>query len=574
MIHKIWANNKGFKEINFQKGLNIIMADSEKKSGTKDTRNGVGKTTLINIIDFCLGSNPNKKKLPIDKLNDWTFTIEIDILNEKIFATRSIDNSNIIKIEGNIDKLPIMPETDPEEDFLFYNKTIWRKLLGNCFFGLKESGSTKYSPTFRSLISYFIRRDKAYDTPFKNDPNQKQWDMQISIAYLLGLNWIRVSESQEIKDKEIALKNWKSVINEGFVATPGELEAERLLLIKEINVEEDALATFKVHPQYSKFEKDANRISKEIHEYSNLIITLNQKLDRYIESIASEKMPGMMAVEELYKEAGVVFSDSVKKTLEEAKIFHRDLIKNRKEFLQTEITEIEAQISNTEDIKSRKINERAAMLGILKNYGALNEYYLLRDSFSSKKEKLNYINLKIEENKKRDLEKKKIKEDKIVLETKFKRDYEEMRPNWEKSVTLFNENSLALYNEPGYLIIDYSDKGYKFNVDIPRSGSKGIDQMKIYCYDLMLVDLQSQQEKIDFLIHDSTIYDSVDSRQRAHALQHACNKSVENSFQYICTINSDMIPYEHFSSDFDIDKYVRLTLTDKDPSKFLLGFEF
>ena len=60
MIHKIYANNEQFEEINFNKGLNIILADSEKKSDEKDSRNGLGKTTLIHIIHFCLGSNPQK----------------------------------------------------------------------------------------------------------------------------------------------------------------------------------------------------------------------------------------------------------------------------------------------------------------------------------------------------------------------------------------------------------------------------------------------------------------------------------------------------------------------------------
>ncbi|MGB9937295.1 MAG: DUF2326 domain-containing protein [Methanobacterium sp.] len=574
MIHKICANDERFKEITFKKGLNVIMADSEKKSGKKDTRNGVGKTTLINIIDFCLGSNPNKRKLPIDKLNKWVFTMEIDIFKERFTVSRSIDNPNIIKIKGRTDKLPIKPNLDPEEDFLFYKNNDWKTLLGMCLFGIKESASTKYSPSFRSLISYFVRRDKAYDKPFKNDPNQKPWDIQISNAYLLGLNWVRVSESQVIKDKEKALKSWNSIIKEGFVATPGELEAERLLLEKEVKIEEKALSEFKVHPQYSKYEKDANVLSKEIHELSNQIISLNQKLDRYIESVSSENVPESLTVEELYMEAGMVFPDHVKKTLEDAKIFHKDIIKNRKEFLQTEIAEIKNHISDVERDKERKINKRASLLKFLKEFGALNEYTVLQERFSTKKEKLDYVKLKIRENNERALQTKKIKEEKIILETKFKRDYEEMRPNWEKAVTLFNENSVALYNEPGFLIIDVVEDGYKFKVDIPRSGSKGIDQMKIYCYDLMLVDLHSKQRNINFLIHDSTIYDSVDSRQRAHALEHAHDRGINNDFQYICTINSDMVPHEHFTGGFDINKHVRLKLTDKDPSNFLLGFEF
>lgn len=78
--------------------------------------------------------------------------------------------------------------------------------------------------------------------------------------------------------------------------------------------------------------------------------------------------------------------------------------------------------------------------------------------------------------------KKEVKAEKIELETKLQRDYEQSRPEWEKAVSGFNENSQALYNESGNLIINVSDSGYSFDVEIPRSSSEGVGKMKIYCY--------------------------------------------------------------------------------------------
>ncbi|GJL52079.1 MAG: hypothetical protein NPIRA01_33060 [Nitrospirales bacterium] len=184
------------------------------------------------------------------------------------------------------------------------------------------------------------------------------------------------------------------------------------------------------------------------------------------------------------------------------------------------------------------------------------------------------IKAKIADIKDMSLRKKEVKADKITLETKLQRDYEQSRPDWEKSVEGFNENSQALYNEPGSLIINVSENGYSFNVEIPRSSSEGVGKMKIFCYDLMLVDLFSEAGQIDFLIHDSTIFDGVDSRQTAHALEHAHKKGVERGFQYICAFNSDMLPVADFSEDFDINNFVRLTLKDQSPSDSLMGFRF
>jgi uncharacterized protein YydD (DUF2326 family) len=83
-------------------------------------------------------------------------------------------------------------------------------------------------------------------------------------------------------------------------------------------------------------------------------------------------------------------------------------------------------------------------------------------------------------------QKKGIKMRKLELETNIQRDYEQCRFNWKRAVELFNENSLALYDEPGNLIINITENGYEFDAEIQHSSSEGISKMKIFCYDIML----------------------------------------------------------------------------------------
>jgi uncharacterized protein YydD (DUF2326 family) len=74
------------------------------------------------------------------------------------------------------------------------------------------------------------------------------------------------------------------------------------------------------------------------------------------------------------------------------------------------------------------------------------------------------------------------------------------------------------------------------------------------------------------LVHDSTIYDGVDYRQRAHALEFAYKMANICGFQYICALNSDMVSYEEVEEDFDINKFVHLTLGDERPEDSAPGF--
>ena len=111
---------------------------------------------------------------------------------------------------------------------------------------------------------------------------------------------------------------------------------------------------------------------------------------------------------------------------------------------------------------------------------------------------------------------------------------------------------------PGTWWIDIDETGFKYNVEINKSGSEGIEKMKIFCFDLMLLHIMSKQNnRLNFLIHDSILYDGVDSRQRALALEHASKVSRANNAQYICTLNSDMVPREDFSDGFNFNEHVR-----------------
>ena len=99
--------------------------------------------------------------------------------------------------------------------------------------------------------------------------------------------------------------------------------------------------------------------------------------------------------------------------------------------------------------------------------------------------------------------------------------------------------------------------------------------LKIFCFDLAMLQLQMQARAgIDFLIHDTLMYDSVDARQRALAFERAHAVTTALGGQYICTINSDMIPTDDFSEGFDFQERVRLTLTDATPAGSLLGMRF
>ena len=60
MLYRLSANRASFKSIEFRKGLNIVLADrqlpidDDEKTEQRRTRNGAGKSSLIDLVHFLL----------------------------------------------------------------------------------------------------------------------------------------------------------------------------------------------------------------------------------------------------------------------------------------------------------------------------------------------------------------------------------------------------------------------------------------------------------------------------------------------------------------------------------------
>jgi uncharacterized protein YydD (DUF2326 family) len=100
--------------------------------------------------------------------------------------------------------------------------------------------------------------------------------------------------------------------------------------------------------------------------------------------------------------------------------------------------------------------------------------------------------------------------------------------------------------------------------------------MEIFCVDMMLARLGAERGVgPGFLAHDSQLFDGVDARQKAHALEYGAELSGKYGFQYLVTMNSDDLPTDELSSDFGVDRFVLpQRLTDRTADGGLFGIRF
>ena len=216
MIRSIRANKATFRSVKFEPGFNVVLADKTDKSSRKDSRNGAGKSLLVEIIHFCLGGKAGtslKKK----ELHDWRFTLDLRLGGKDLSVTRGLDHPNKVEIEGNISFAP----TDlllPIPGGSFQMKaTEWARCLGAVAFGLPaEEKPQPFTPRFRSLFPFFARSGRdAFSSAFRHHRQTKVGEQQISNSFLLGLGWDYARQWQLLREKNALLNVYKKASKAG-----------------------------------------------------------------------------------------------------------------------------------------------------------------------------------------------------------------------------------------------------------------------------------------------------------------------------------------------------------------------
>ncbi len=576
MIKRVFSTHTKFRSPCFENGLNLFIVEKTDMSTDKQTRNSAGKSSLLEIIHFIFGSDSDKNAFYNREafINDF-FSVELELNGKSYVVSRGALKPSRIYFDNRIDiDLDMNFELEHDQELgLFYSSVNdWKKAAGEYLFSIPSVGKSKYSPSFRAILSYLVRREVSGGMmePKKNARQQQPYDEQINLSFLLGLDWTLSSDFQVLRDKEKALKELKKSLKQGFLDTfvesPANLRSQIAVLEGKIKNMQLNLSTFNLLPEYRKYEEELTRINIEIKTCIDKN-TIESELLKSLENSVEEAIsPNYDSLQELYKESIQVFPEIVKKRFEEVQNFHDSVIKNRKLYLEAEITRMKNSITNRGTDISRLTQRQTFVMDLLHTHGALEQYNKLNSDLLKKQAELEDLKKKLKTAMDIEDAKPRLDMERAALTLKIGQNIEENNERISKAIQRFENISSTLFEKTGLLTVENTANGVAIDVTKQGDKSKGIKSMQIYCFDMALVSLLCEQgEKIDFVIHDSHLFDAVDSRQVAHALVTGKNLATQYNFQYIVTMNSDQIPYKDLPDDFEIDSVIaqpRLTDTD------------
>ncbi len=588
MIHRIYSDLASFRELRLMTGLNVLLADKSEQATDKQTRNGAGKTSLIELIHFILGGSANQDSVfRSEKLAPWSFGMDFDLAGDRVSIKRSgVAQGHVVVDEGDTSNWAIQPKLNKNSGEQIILNTKWRSVLGELVFGLpvdKADERGRFSPTFRSLFSYFVRRQDSggFVSHLAQSSKQLPWDQHVGISYLLGLDWTVSQSFQELREQEKTIKELKKSARQGtlpgFKGTAASLRTQVTLAESKARQLRQQLDDFNVVPEYQSIEQEATELTREMNILGNQNTADRQLMDQLRSALEDEQMPEVSDLDAVYHEAGIVLPELVARRLDEATEFHWAIIENRKAHLHSEIDRTQRRISERDEKKAVLGERRAELMEILKSGGALDQYTLLQEEYSRLQAEAETLKQQLLTAEKLDSAQTKAEIERRLLKERLRQDYHEQEGVLFEAIVLFEELSEALYEREraGNLTIDATDNGPTFDVHIDAQRSRGITNMQIFCFDVMLTVIASRRGlSPGFLIHDSHLFDGVDERQVAKAVQIGRNQAEECGFQYLVTMNSDALPQDGFDADFNLHQHIVPVRLDDTPQGSLFGVRF
>jgi uncharacterized protein YydD (DUF2326 family) len=550
------------RSIQFHAGINLIVDDTPMQTG-KETGNSVGKTTVLKLIDFCLGGDAkNIYSDSENQKNEYTIVKDFLIRNSIIVRLTLLDDlrdeeSRRIVIERNfclrsdkIQRIDNQSMTDDEfKDGL--TKILFPERIGK-------------KPTFRQIISHNIRysNQSLENTLLTLDRYTKDIEYASLYLFLFGCEFdkddTKLSLTKEIVDEE-KFKN-KLESEQTLSAYEGALS----ILNDEISKLEKEKSLVTIRPDFDTDLNRLNEVKYKINQTSSNIASLNLRRKLIIES--EEEMRSKISnvnttqLKQIYSQATALL-DNVQKSFEELVVFHNKMIQSKIDFISKDLPNIDKELSRLKNALQELMAEEKLLnvhLFESANFGDFEEIVLKLNSAYEKKGEYEAIISKIKNSELHisGLREKLSDIDSVLFSDGFRN---KLQQQVSKFSIFFSQVSSVLYGEKYALQFEeHNYKGkrvYKFSA-FNTNFSSGKKQGEISCFDIAYT-MFADSEKIPcmhFLLNDKK------ELMHDNQLINIADYVNKNDIQFVASILKDKLPQE-LQDDKNI--IIRLSQDDK-----------
>ena len=556
---KISDRDSLIREISFHQGINLIVDETPDTFSKTDTGNNVGKTTVLRLVDYCLGGDGKNiyqdtefKKQPNTFIENYLKEndIIIEILLVSDLYNQASDN---IKIRRNFKQRNNKIQEVNGESFI--NKNDFDKKLKELIFKTKVD-----KPTFRQIVSKNIRDERNKLTNIVKILHSVVSQEVYEALYLFWLGIDTNALDRKLKladDKKREVQFQKRLKKEGEYS----LVQQQLTFINDkIDELSKKKNLFIINDNYIKNIDELNSTKTELNSTSTLLSRLEIRKDLIFESKTilekEHAQIDVVQIKQLYEKANS-FIAALQVTFENTLKFHNDLLKEKIKYITKELPELEQLISKTKS-KLVSLQKREKFLTL----------QIEKSGFTEDLESIIIELNKLSEKKGGLEEQKRLWESSTEKLKNIEDELENINDGItsadvliQKRITVFNkyfsELSSQLYGEYYLLSTQQTEKGYDLIVtNIDGNPSTGKKKGQIAAFDFAYIKFADSLDIncLHFVMHDQI--------ENIHDNQLNTIVEVANQLngQYIVPILRDKVPENININEFEV---ISLSQTDK-----------
>jgi uncharacterized protein YydD (DUF2326 family) len=558
-------------------GLNLILG--EKKGKGQET-NGVGKTTMIESIDYLLGGSCPDDFIGKQALTEKDILLVLEILSgsQNIYLARLINQPQ----KGYIlpDKTVIFDLKhwiDKEDD-------DYKKYINDIVLDL-----SKDAPSFSALREYIIRDEKAgfinIGLPDRNAMYEASY-----LAYLFGLPHDFEKEISKYKKQHRELNQKLSIIN-SLRDEISELKLREKKLNKEIQELDTVIQKVNLSKQLSKDAENYQVSKTEYNQLQNTLFELQHIKKQYQSNIQDlqAKLNEIRLINDIkpfYEQLIGYFPEKVEKNQEDIEHFYSFMVESRGKYFSHKISEIDYQIEKKRkriDELNRAIQRQAKSF---RNTDIIADITKINEDKNIKFQELAQIRVKIsiyQEKTNITAEINRIKQE-ILRQIDMKLDIFKSCENMIfENKEMFNKLVTKAYDETGVFEIELVNDTalnattgrVKINCTIDDEKSHGRLHMKINMFDLTwLLNGLNYRENLTFLIHDGS-YSKPNGDAKFKLLKYIDQElKLREKGQYFATINVNELDDSEISELNDGKCIVARLIRTEDNKERFFGFRY
>lgn len=569
-LSQIYSNQRQiFPEIEFRDGLNVIFASVSKQIDKKSSHS-LGKTTLIDIIDFCFLKQIKKDHiLKKNCFSGFVFFLEIQF-HEDRYVTIKRPVSGKVSITTTTEKSRFNSKCivnwEHQELALKAAKDILNKII--CPKSIYDLG---YS--YRSGLRYCLRKQTQYENTFKvNNSREADSNWAPYLASVIGINSRHVEDKYEANRRVESLKNAIKEVNSLPSDSGQSLEAE-------ITQIEASVSRMRVELDKFDFKKSDDSVSKELIEevsenISSMIsgiYSLDQRIAAIDKSLKAEFSFEMDKVISLFEEVEIYFPESLAKSYEdlirlnnEMSVGRKDRLIHTKRSILKERDEIDKNLS-----VARKRQQE--LTSVLLQKDAFEKYKKLQNSLTTEesrvavlKERLAKIDFVSELDSKLEL----AEEDKRKVAKQLEKETK-VRGNMKltKAVTIFSELVDHILHFSAFFYTDTNKEGniqFKIGLKDQTAVNEGFSYTRVLSaiFDATLLTLHYKEEFYRFCYHDGLL-ESLDDRLKLRLIDEWRNVSAIHGLQFIITVLDSDLPFRDNKKEYFHEHEVIRELHDR-----------